>query len=194
VLAFTDNRGVQTVRLDATPLGQPLYERLGFAPQYSLTRFAGRAPVVTRCDSSNVVKPAQLADAKAILQLDREVMSTDRSKFLLLLLKEQPERSHVVFQDERLSGFVTMRPGSNAWQLGPCIAEADTGGTLLHHACNQLAGEVVYVDIPEPNALAMQWAAEAGLERQRRLLRMCRGAEVMDHTNQLWASSGPELG
>jgi len=29
-LAFLDNQSVTSVRLDATPLGQPLYEQLGF--------------------------------------------------------------------------------------------------------------------------------------------------------------------
>src|SRR5262245_39002578 len=43
-LAFLDAQKVASVRLDATPLGQPLYERLGFAPQFMLARYAGVLP------------------------------------------------------------------------------------------------------------------------------------------------------
>ena len=42
-LKFLDERGVPTVRLDATPMGQPIYERLGFVPEYTLVRFEGPA-------------------------------------------------------------------------------------------------------------------------------------------------------
>src|SRR5947209_4090213 len=43
-LEFLDTHGVRTVRLDATPLGRPLYERLGFVPQFTLARYEGTLP------------------------------------------------------------------------------------------------------------------------------------------------------
>jgi GNAT superfamily N-acetyltransferase len=36
-----DELGVRSIRLDATPLGEPLYRRLGFVAEYPLTRFQG---------------------------------------------------------------------------------------------------------------------------------------------------------
>lgn len=193
-VAFANAQGATSVRLDATPLGQPLYEKLGFVPQYSLTRFAGRVPAATQTGSADGVKPVQSVDVQAILDLDRAATNTDRSKFLRRLLQEQPDRSYAAVSSNQLSGFVTMRPGSNAWQVGPCVADADVGGTLLQHACRQLAGEPIFMDIPEPNEPAVHWAARAGLQSQRRLVRMCRGEMVNDDTSLLWASSGPELG
>ena len=37
-LAYLDARGVFSVRLDATPRGRPVYEKLGFAAEYELAR------------------------------------------------------------------------------------------------------------------------------------------------------------
>src|SRR5690242_17875638 len=45
-LDFLDRRAVRTVRLDATPLGRPLYEKLGFVAEYTLLRYAGALPPV----------------------------------------------------------------------------------------------------------------------------------------------------
>ncbi len=51
VLSLADNRGIQTVKLDATAQGQPLYESLGFIAEQAVERWsrdgaqAERAPV-----------------------------------------------------------------------------------------------------------------------------------------------------
>lgn len=46
-IRYLEGRGVQTVRLDATALGQGLYRKLGFEEEYALTRYAG-VPVIER--------------------------------------------------------------------------------------------------------------------------------------------------
>lgn len=193
-LAFADGKGVSTVRLDATPLGQPLYESLGFVPQYSLTRFAGQLPPDTSGEASQHIAIAQPSDAGRILALDQGVTLTDRSKFLLRLLQEQPEHGLVAERGRDLRGFLLMRPGSNVWQLGPCAAEEEAAKELLREACRRLPAEAVLLDVPAPNEPAMQWALTCGLQPQRQLLRMCRGADVSEDLTRLWASSGPELG
>ena len=41
VLAYLDERKIPSIRLDATPLGRPIYEKLGFELEYELTRYEG---------------------------------------------------------------------------------------------------------------------------------------------------------
>ncbi len=42
-LAWLDRERIRTVRLDATPLGRPVYARLGFAAEYEVARWEGTA-------------------------------------------------------------------------------------------------------------------------------------------------------
>ncbi|MBN2315989.1 MAG: GNAT family N-acetyltransferase [Sedimentisphaerales bacterium] len=43
-LDYLETPEIETVRLDATHLGRPLYEKLGFMPEYEVVRFKGIAP------------------------------------------------------------------------------------------------------------------------------------------------------
>jgi len=49
-------------------------------------------------------------------------------------------------------------------------------------------------DIPQDNPRATAWAQAAGLKVQRDFVRMCRGEQVGDRPEAIWASSGPEKG
>lgn len=191
-LAHLAARGVASVRLDATPLGQPLYEKLGFAAQFWLDRYALAAP--TAPPQHPDVEPVSAQLLADVLSLDRRATATDRRRLVELLLAEQPEHSRLLRREGTVVGYITARRGASAWQIGPCIAQGEAGSVLLDDALARLAGEPVFVDIPEAQAQARRWAARHGLAPQRRLLRMCRGAAVDDDLALLWTSSGPEKG
>jgi GNAT superfamily N-acetyltransferase len=198
-VSFVEQQGATSVRLDATPLGRPVYEKLGFVPQYELTRYAGVLELRTCRPQASPTTQAALRvaapdDYEAIFALDYSATRTDRRKFLARLFQERPAQVYVVDREGRMEGYLTMRVGSAAVQLGPCIASAEAGERLLGDAYRRLAGARVYLDVPCSHDCACRFAEAAGLEEQRRLTRMCRGAQVSDDIGQLWASSGPELG
>ncbi|MHB9131829.1 MAG: GNAT family N-acetyltransferase [Armatimonadota bacterium] len=191
-LAYLDARRVPTVRLDATPLGQPVYEKLGFVAEYQLSRYEGTL-------SSGTTAPGVLPYTSDLLdviaQLDQEIAGTDRRALLTRLLAEFPGETRVLVQDDRLTGYCTARPGANATFLGPCMAATAAAGTaLLADAFTRYAGQAVLVDIPVDNTPAIAAAEAAGLQVQRPFLRMYRGATPVDQPAGIWASSGPEKG
>ncbi len=190
-LAYLDQRGVRRVRLDATPMGQPLYEKLGFCVEYSLARYEGKLP---RADPVAGVATAQSEQFEALLQLDQAITATDRRKLLLRLFIERPEALRVVEREGRVLGFLTVRSGIRALQIGPCLAAAEAGPLLLADAWHRYAGQFVFVDIPIGNATAVALAQAQGLAVQRPLIRMCRGPVIAERFTELWASSGPEKG
>ncbi len=190
-LAFLDARGVRSIRLDATPLGRPVYEKFGFAPQFELARLEGTLPSAPAVAG---VTTANQEDWETLLRLDREVTATDRRKWLLRLFAERPDALLVARQKGDLTGFATSRFGSRALYLGPCIASPEAGPLLFADAWRRGAGQLVYLDIPVKNKPALEMAQAQGLTVQRHLLRMCRGEMIQERVECLWASSGPELG
>lgn len=190
-LGFLTSRNVQSVRLDATRMGEPLYRKLGFVPQYPLGRFGGEPE---GHDPPAGVERGTVEDRLPAARLDRMVTGTDRSRLVGVLFEENPEQMRVVRRGGAVVGFLTARRGARAWQIGPCVATAEAGPLLLSDVFQRLAGWECFVDIPLPHAQAVALARRYGLREQRQLLRMCRGDDVRENVQQLWASSGPEKG
>jgi GNAT superfamily N-acetyltransferase len=214
-LDYLDGREVKTVRLDATDLGRPIYEKLRFVPEYELARFEGIVP--TNSNLCGSLKAIGFGDGggKAIpkrhkasprdcrlglppftdmIEYDRQATGTNREKMLSRLFDEFLQDTRIVTHHDKIDGFVTMRPGANAVQIGPCTASINSGPVLLSDALYRCAGKTVYVDIPFGNIPAVNIAESSGLKIQRRFIRMCRGERIKDDVKAIWASSGPEKG
>jgi len=190
-LEFLDQRGVGTVRLDATPLGQPVYERLGFVEQFRLARYEG---VISQADQIAEVEVALPEHWEALFALDRTVTNTDRRQFLSRLFVEQPQKVHCVHSGGRITGFITGRPGPKAVMLGPCIGTPEAAGLLFADAGRMYSGQRVFADVPLVNQAATTFVEAQGLAVQRYLTRMRRGVAVCERVELLWAGSGPEKG
>ena len=190
-LDYLDERRVKTVRLDATHLGRPIYEKLGFVPEYELARFAGTVQPGKTWQVVTEAMPELFAD---MIEFDRQMTGTNREKMLSRLFKEFSQNTRILTLDDKIDGFVTMRPGANAIQIGPSTAGISSGTALLSDALHRCEGKTVFVDIPTGNVHAVKTAESGGLEIQRRFTRMCRGERIEDSVESIWASSGPEKG
>jgi hypothetical protein len=141
---------------------------------------------------SLAAKPWEHAE---LLAYDREVTRTDRRK---LIEQWFADRSVDVFvlsdREPSVRGYIAARPGSRAWHIGPCIASQAAGPRLLTAAVGWRKRERVIVDTPLANEAAQQIVEAPGLEKQRELVRMCRGAPVSERLDELWARPGPEMG
>jgi len=190
-LGYLDEKGVLTVRLDATPLGQRVHEKLGFVADYPLVRYEGALPARDPIAGVETVRSEDLAQ---ILEFDRSVTSTNREQLLTRLFQEWPEGFRMVRKGEQCVGFLAVRPGAAAFQMGPCGASPSAAPLLFADACHRHPFQRVYLDIPAANTAATSLAECLGLKAQRRLLRMHHGQTIAERIPMLWASSGPEKG
>jgi GNAT superfamily N-acetyltransferase len=191
-LAFLDGRAVRSVRLDATPLGRPIYEKLGFRAEYALARYAG---VLRPHRAASGVEALPRGLLPEISFIDEAITQAYRDRFLCRLYEEFPDTFRLVRQDGTVAGFLAARPGANALQIGPCLAGGETaGGLLLADATERYDGQRAFIDVPLPNESARRAVEALGLTVQRELLRMGRGEPMDECVAALWASSGPEKG
>lgn len=187
--------GAACVRLDATPLGEPLYRRFGFQGEYELVRAKatvspggfGAAPADAR--------PMESQELAEVLARDREVFGADRSGVLRLLYRRAPEMAWAVRRGGALRGYCFGRPGHLYRQLGPVVAEDAAAARDLVAGC--LAGrrgETVAIDVPRAAAEWVAWLTAAGFRVERPFLRMWRGERRGGADERVFAIAGPEFG
>ena len=196
VIDYLDNSGVTSIRLDATPAGQPVYEKLGFFAEFDLVRYGGKISpnetAVTKTDCR--IEMATAADLPAILELDRQVTGTDRERLLQRQFQEYPEEMRVVRGTNGVDGFLGARPGSRAWQFGPCQGSESACSALLFDALMRHRDETAFLDIPVDNVAARTLAEAFGLSAMRPLKRMGRGPTIHEQLDKFWTSYGAEKG
>ena len=192
VIAHLDEVGVKTIRLDATPLGQPIYEKLGFVGEFALVRLDGVMPAT--CEPVSNVEPLTRADLPAIIALDEAITQTPRAKLLQHLFEVAPDTMRKFAPAGRLEGYCLSRPGANAWHVGPILGTPEAGRRLLLDAARRYAGQRVYLDVPTDHARAVALAQSLGLTAQRPFLRMSRGPRLTENLDCFWSAFGPEKG
>lgn len=168
-------------RLDATPLGEPVYRKLGFEDEYLLERWerpAGPVPEAPEVE--------RLEDIRPIAALDREVFGADRGWLLSWLREDAP---HLALRSE--SGFLLGREGRRYTHLGPLLASSDDEAHRMILAALAVSKRDAVIDIPVDKA---QLAEALGFRKQRCLLRMRRGGPAPPLDARLYAIAGPELG
>lgn len=197
---YLESHGVQSLRLDATPLGQPLYEQFGFAVEFSLERYAGRVKCVDTpraASNSLMITAATPADFAEIAQLDHSITATDRARFLKQLFDLAPPWRRIVRDraSGQLLGYSFARPGRLVTQVGPCLAIDERAGSELFSAALSLhVGQEVFIDVPTDHTQAVELVQQHGLSSQRVLTRMGRGPRISEKLAGFWSGSGPEKG
>jgi hypothetical protein len=180
-LAYAEREGIQTIKLDATEQGQPLYESLGWRPESAIERW-----------SRSAIEPAtrsSFRDASWDLAagLDQEAFGADRSR----LLASFQDRGKLYDRD---SGFALTRPGSRATYIGPLVADnSNTARELLKICLPDCAGPC-FLDLLPENKHSVTLAQEAGFHKDRELVRMSRGPDCPQQVSMIYGIAGFEFG
>jgi len=202
-IEYLEDFGVATIKLDATPNGKPLYEKLGFVAEYEIDRLAlGPHSQRLRPDStfglqiSEAEKLEEVLDLDEILKLDREAFGADRSTLLRSLHHDAPEFTTAVCHEGSLAGYTLGRHGSRADHLGPWMAKNEAAAhRLLVAFLTRLTREMIFVDCLKSSPFASRLLQSAGFEFLRPLTRMVRGANTFAGLPELFcAILGPEFG
>jgi predicted N-acetyltransferase YhbS len=161
-------RGAETVLLFATDIGRPLYERLGFEPEGTVSAWRGTAGTASADVALRVVRED---DRPALREIDRGATGEDRAPVLDAL--------------DPLSGLVAERAGAPAgwavtspWGTGVAVCAADeTTGVALTAAATGGPGSSTLV-VPDGNAAAAEALSHWGFSPTAAGTRMRLGPPV----------------
>jgi GNAT superfamily N-acetyltransferase len=170
--------GDAIVFLHATPIGRPLYEKLGFVPAGASHTYLGTfrptlpavpgalagprpaRPEVPAAEGGS--RPAGPGDLMAIRRLDAQANGTDRA----LLVRRLPgftEQLRVTERPGGITGYAGAYRGAGYACIGPVIAETvDDAETLIADVADAIAGPV-RIDLGDRHPQLRKWAAGHGL-------------------------------
>lgn len=182
VLERTSELKMESIMLDATPLGQPLYEKLGFKTEQIVERWFrdGQPPL-----GAHQVLKSPIPYPR---EVDLEAFGADRSLLLQELASRKPPNT-------ASDACCFSRSGTRAGYLGPCIAtDQQTARLVIEQTLHQPSEAGWYWDLLGANESAAQLAKEFGFAPQRRLERMVLGKRLQKKDELVYAIAGFELG
>jgi len=187
-------RGVGCIKLDATPMAQPLYARIGFVPEWTLTRWEHQgSPLGVESKPGLIHSPAE-KDWPAILTLDTQVCGVYRGP-LLRSLAADSRRVLIYESGGSILGFGMLRRGARADYFGPMAAHPGIGEPLARCLLSGHDDQPIYWDIPDLNQPASDLARRLGFTFLRPLTRMYLESNLVpsDPFYQ-WAIADPATG
>lgn len=182
VLNLAEQMKIETVKLDATEQGRPLYEKLGFRCEQLVERWE-------RQGMGNAIALKTQADSLSREQFDadQEAFGADRSG----LLKRWVQRDLLLVADK---SYLLARGGSRTAYLGPCVCEDAVTARSLVARCAQNTEAAISWDLLKQNRDALALASDLGFTPQRHLTRMVRGRDLRGKEESVYALGGFEFG
>jgi GNAT superfamily N-acetyltransferase len=189
-----DSIGVPCAKLDATPAGKPIYERLGFKSEFEIARWILRREPGRPQHIAPETMPSPLLER--LLLADREAFGADRSALLRSLHHVAPQFTDGLWNAGGIEGYCFARQGSFADHLGPWIAKDQaTGAHLLDNFLARSVRDTIIVDCPSHNIAVKRALQSRGFVVSRPLTRMFRGDnQFPDRPDLLCGIMGPEFG
>jgi hypothetical protein len=178
--------------LDGVVAQQANYRKSGFVLAHRNIRFAGKAPAAMpgmKLADLRTVPPQTLAE------YDAARFGAARPEFLSAWCSQQGHRGLAAVAEGRLRGFAVVRPCRSGFKFGPLFADdAATAESLFLGLSQMVAGQDVFLDVPEPNREAVRLAERYGLTPSFETARMYLGRPPQIDLREVFGITTFELG
>jgi len=141
-------KGAATIGLYSYVNTVPFYEKLGFEPDCSFVRLAGKVPEV-HVDTKSI-RMMTGDDLSAVMDLDTQCMGWNRERLLKRIFRSSRELCYVASQGNVLLGFIMAD-----WykqEVGPCVCRPihdEEAVNLLNAVLSKLVGVEVRMGVSE---------------------------------------------
>ncbi len=167
-----EQQGVRLVTLDASKMGRPLYDRLGFIPYDETITFQRPADIhvsANPCQSQIIT----MNDMGEIIRADKDVFGEDRQRLFQILLDQFPGRAFLQRDSAgRLVGYLF----AQKYRIGPWVMLSPGWAEKLFSAALALPFEsIISATIPGGNLEAIELMQKYGFKQVRTNRHMGRG-------------------
>jgi Acetyltransferase (GNAT) domain/Acetyltransferase (GNAT) family len=191
--------GDRTIGLDGVVDQQDNYRKSGFEIATANVRFVGAPP--TEAMPRPAASPPRLVDAATIplselSAFDQLYHPAPRDEFLSRWTRQAETTALAILSPGgSILGYGAIRPGAEAWRIGPLFARtADAARTLFGALAARTRGEKLCFDAPEANPAAAALARAFGLEPAFPTARMYTRATPRIDFGGVYAVTSLELG
>jgi GNAT superfamily N-acetyltransferase len=180
-----------TIGMDGVFDMVPFYERGGFKPAYRDLRYQGIASG-RRSDRVILLTPA---DHGAIEAFDRAFVPAPRNAFLEAWLTQPGAYIAGIRENGNLVAYGVARPCRVGYKIGPLFAQTpDRAEDILADLCARIEGQQVQIDIPEPNAAALEIAERFHLSMSFGCVRLYHGPDPLLPVARIFGVTSLEFG
>lgn len=189
-----------SIKLDATAVGVPVYKKLGFVTTYEIDRMVCSeipSEIIAIEDTGDFeISNISSHDITKIVTLDEFIFGVKRPGLFHYLLKNKEKIGFQIKKGNILKGFVFGREGSNYIQIGPLIADSlQIAKCLINGVFNDLKGKSLLVDVLSDQKEFKAWLFLNKFEHERSFTRMyLKTNDYSGKKENQFLISGPELG
>lgn len=185
----------KSVKLDATPAGEKVYEKLGFEKEYSISRWICDS-FVSRIHNNPGISEIKNTDLKLVIDFDKNAFGAERSKLIRSLDENFPQMCRISKIKNEISGIALGRIGNRHYQIGPVAANSDTvAKNLIASVLAGLQNQSVVIDVLDDKAELTRWLSDLGFQQKRQFWRMyLNDNSYSGKPAQQFAICGPEFG
>jgi len=142
-----------SIGMDGVVAMQDFYHKGGFEIAFRDERHEKRG---TACKINNSVSIISESDIADILKYDAECFGFPRPQFLIPWLNQPNSFSFKYVENGLLKGYTVLRKTGKGYKICPLFADDQYVAEELYKAClNKVPNELVYIDIPMNNKLAI---------------------------------------
>jgi GNAT superfamily N-acetyltransferase len=189
-----------SIQLDATPAGVPVYKKLGFVEEYTIDRMVCSKLSVELIDMEETgyfeISNILPGDISNIVSMDKRIFGVERSELFHYLLNNKKDIGFQIKLGNHIKGFVFGRKGSNYLQIGPLIADSiQNAKWLLYTIFKSVKGKSILVDVLADQKEFKGWLLFNKFNQERNFTRMClKSNDYSIKKENQFLISGPEMG
>lgn len=184
----------RNIGLDGVLSQEKNYQKSGFITAYRNLRYQGHS-IKFALQFPYLIKLNELA-FKKILEYDKKIFLSQRSQFLKSWINQPESMAFGYLFNGELLGCGVVRKCRSGYKIGPLFADNSEIAETLFQALNNYLSEntLIYLDIPQPNKLALHLVKKYKMEFVFETVRMYNREIPNIPLNKIYGITSFELG